>query len=83
MKTGHGYDLSRLRGKLLDEAEDEISRLRKANTESVKALRELLEVVDSLDGYQLTRNTEPYKAQAVFDCTVEQARRVLADMERK
>jgi hypothetical protein len=43
-----------------------------------RALRDLLEQVDDLDDYTLTRNIESYKAQAVWDDTIENARSALA-----
>ena len=39
-----------------------------------KVLSELLDQIDSLEGYELTRDTENYKAQANWDSTIQQAR---------
>jgi len=63
-----------------------------------RALRSLLDQVESLEGYQLTRDLDPYKAQACWDdairhasdalypntqWTVEDIRAHEADMTRK
>lgn len=44
-----------------------------------QALFELLEQVESLDGYQLTRDVEQYKAQACWDAALEQAAAALKE----
>ena len=49
---------------------EEQSRLR-------RVLSELLDQIDSLEGYELTRDTETYKAQANWDSTIQQARDAL------
>lgn len=41
------------------------------------ALRNLLEQVESLDDYTLTRDVEPYKAQANWDAAIRDAHEVL------
>lgn len=43
------------------------------------ALREVLEQIESLDSYELTRDIEPYKAEAVWDHVMERAYKVLTD----
>jgi hypothetical protein len=42
------------------------------------ALRDLLDQVESLNGYELTRDVEPYKAQACWDDAIDRARDALA-----
>jgi hypothetical protein len=37
----------------------------------------LLDVIKSLEGYELTRDVEPYKAQAVFDDAIRRAEDLL------
>jgi hypothetical protein len=61
-----------------DETLEYIASLEQRNGRAVKALAELLEQVDSLEGYSLTRDIESYKAQAVWDDTIENARSALA-----
>ena len=41
------------------------------------AMSELLDVIKSLEGYELTRDVEPYKAQAVFDDAIRRAEDLL------
>lgn len=41
------------------------------------ALKDFLEQVENLDDYQLTRDLEPYKAQAVWDDVLHRASEVL------
>lgn len=41
------------------------------------ALVDLVEQVDSLEGYELTRDTEEYKAQACWDEALRRAREAL------
>lgn len=63
-----------------------------------RALRRLLDQVESLEDYSLTRDTEPYKAQACWDDAIREASNLLypkvewtvadiraheADMQRK
>ena len=55
---------------LLLRAWEEQSKLR-------SAMSELLDVVKSLEGYELTRDVEPYKAQAVFDDAIRRAEELL------
>jgi hypothetical protein len=43
------------------------------------ALKELLEQVDSLDDYTLTRDDEPYRAQAAWDYVLQHAQNVLEE----
>lgn len=43
------------------------------------ALRGLVEQVESLEGYQLTRDIEPHKAQACWDYVIDQARTALLE----
>lgn len=45
--------------------------------ELAKALRDLLELVETFNDVELTRDIEPYKAQAIYDRTLERAREVL------
>jgi hypothetical protein len=42
------------------------------------ALKDLLEQVESLDGYQVTRDLDRYKAEACFDDAIERARNALS-----
>jgi len=49
------------------------------NDKQICALRDLLEQVESLEGYSLTRDIEPYKAQAIWDSAIRNARNALAD----
>ena len=51
-------------------ARDEAETLR-------RALQDLYDQVCSLEDYRLTRDIEPYKAEACFDYAVEQARLAL------
>ena len=46
-----------------------------------RALEELLEQVESLEGYELSRDLEPYKAEAVWDWTIENAANALRETE--
>lgn len=53
----------------------------KARCETLKkALVELLEQIDSLEGVEYTRDTEPYKAEACWDSAVSYAR-AMANIE--
>lgn len=47
------------------------------NAKLRRALQDLLEQVRSLNGYELTRDIEPHKAQACWDYAVEQAGNIL------
>ena len=47
-------------------------------TAAVMALRELLEQVESLAGYELTKDVESYKAEAIWEYVNEQASETLA-----
>jgi hypothetical protein len=42
-----------------------------------QAMAELLEQVKSLEGYELTRDAEPYKAQACWDDAIRRAEDLL------
>jgi hypothetical protein len=45
------------------------------------ALADLLEQIDSLDGVDLSRDTDEYKAEACWNDAIEQAHRVLKETE--
>ena len=45
------------------------------------ALRDLVEQVDSLEGYQLTRDIDPHEAQATWDDVLERVNRVCKEMK--
>lgn len=44
-----------------------------------KALKELLEQIDCLDGISYSRDTEPYKAEACWEDAVRNARQALKE----
>ena len=46
-----------------------------------RALRELLEEVESLDGIEFSRDIEPYKAEANWDAALYAAGKALRDTE--
>lgn len=52
--------------------------LERSLTAAVMALRELLEQVESLAGYELTKDVESYKAEAIWEYVNEQASETLA-----
>ncbi len=54
------------------------ARLIAAAPELLTALRDLLEQITSLNGYELTRDVETYKAEAVWDDAQNRARAALA-----
>lgn len=54
-----------------------IDRLHTQRDELRSALVDLLEQVEQLDGYELTRDLEPYKAEANWDDALHRARTVL------
>ena len=49
--------------------------------EANEIIRELLEQIDSLQSYELSRDLEPYKAQAIFDGTIADAREYLEGLK--
>jgi hypothetical protein len=53
-------------------------QLERENAELRSALKDLLEQVESLDGYQVTRDLDRYKAEACFDDAMERARNALS-----
>ena len=46
-----------------------------------RALSELLEQVQMLDGFELSRDLEPYKAEAVWDAAIFEAEKALRDTQ--
>jgi hypothetical protein len=45
-------------------------------------LKDLLDQVESLNGYELTRDIESYKAQACWDDAIDKAGAILSELER-
>ena len=68
---------------LLQQADDLLAA-RKREADLLSALRELIEQVDSLEGYTLTRDLESWEAEACFDDALTRAKRVViaADIAR-
>ena len=54
------------------------------STELLSALRELVEQVESLEGYQYTRDMDEWEAEAMFNDALTRAKRAItrADIDR-
>lgn len=59
------------------EYSEALTTLARATTSLRGALADLIEQVESLDDYTLTRDTETYKAQASWDWAIEKAGKAL------
>ena len=66
------------------DVKNELLAANKQSADLLSALRELIEQVDSLEDYTLTRDLESWEAEACFDDALTRAKRVViaADIAR-